>query len=105
MLKHECMGSFDHLVVVVLVSEGFSERCNFEFDMCSWSQCQQDDFDWLVKAGSTLTVGTGPTGDHTLRNQSGHYVYLESSFPQAAGDTACISGPLLSRRSSKCKVR
>ncbi|TWW70868.1 MAM and LDL-receptor class A domain-containing protein 1 [Takifugu flavidus] len=87
------------------ICKGFSGRCNFEFDMCSWRQCQQDDFDWLIKAGSTLTVGTGPTGDHTLRNQSGHYVYLESSFPQAAGDTACISGPLLSRRSSKCKMR
>lgn len=86
-------------------TEGFSGRCNFEFDMCSWRQDRRDDFDWLIKAGSTLTVGTGPSGDHTLRNSSGHYIYLESSFPQAVGDTACISGPLLSRRSSQCKVR
>lgn len=73
--------------------------------MCSWRQGQHDDFDWLIKAGSTLAVGTRPSGDHTLRNSSGHYIYLQSSFPQAVGDTAYISGPLLSRRSSQCKVR
>ncbi|XP_040023689.2 MAM and LDL-receptor class A domain-containing protein 1 [Gasterosteus aculeatus] len=84
---------------------GFSGRCSFEFDLCSWRQCLRDDFDWLIKAGSTPTVGTGPSSDHTLRDPSGHYLYLESSFPQAAGDAARISGPLLSRRSSQCKMR
>ncbi|AWP20537.1 putative MAM and LDL-receptor class A domain-containing protein 1 [Scophthalmus maximus] len=86
-------------------NEGFSGRCNFEFDLCSWRQCRQDDFDWLIKAGSTPTVGTGPSSDHTLRDPSGHYLYLESSFPHSVGDIACISGPLLSRSSSQCKMR
>uniref|UniRef100_A0AAQ5YMQ9 MAM domain-containing protein n=1 Tax=Amphiprion ocellaris TaxID=80972 RepID=A0AAQ5YMQ9_AMPOC len=85
--------------------DGFSGRCSFEFDLCSWRQCRQDDFDWLIKAGGTPTVGTGPSTDHTLRDPSGHYLYLESSFPQAVGDTACITGPLLSSRSSECKMR
>nr|XP_046227551.1 MAM and LDL-receptor class A domain-containing protein 1 [Scatophagus argus] len=87
------------------ICKGFSGRCSFEFDLCSWRQCRQDDFDWRIKAGSTPTVGTGPSSDHTLRDSSGHYLYLESSFPQAAGDIARISGPLLSRRSSQCKMR
>uniref|UniRef100_A0A3Q3W1Y0 MAM domain-containing protein n=1 Tax=Mola mola TaxID=94237 RepID=A0A3Q3W1Y0_MOLML len=87
------------------ICKGFSGRCSFEFDLCSWRQCRKDDFDWLIKAGSTPTVGTGPSSDHTMRDPSGHYLYLESSFPQAAGDTACILGPLLSRRSSQCKMR
>ncbi|KAM8881350.1 MAM and LDL-receptor class A domain-containing protein 1 [Synchiropus picturatus] len=87
------------------ICKSFSGRCNFEFDLCSWRQSQQDDFDWLIKAGSTPTVGTGPSTDHTLRNPSGHYLYLESSFPQAAGNAARIAGPTLSRRSSECKMR
>ncbi|XP_061569314.1 MAM and LDL-receptor class A domain-containing protein 1 isoform X2 [Cololabis saira] len=87
------------------ICKGFSGRCNFEFDLCSWHQCQQDDFNWLIKAGSTLTPGTGPSSDHTLRDPTGHYVYLESSFPQAFGDTARMIGPLLSSRSSQCKMR
>lgn len=72
--------------------------------MCSWRQSKEDDFDWRIKAGSTPTVSTGPSNDHTLRDPSGHYLYLEGSFPQAAGDSARISGPVLSRRSSQCKV-
>ncbi|XP_075308407.1 MAM and LDL-receptor class A domain-containing protein 1 [Odontesthes bonariensis] len=87
------------------ICKGFSTRCNFEFDLCSWRQCQDDDFDWLLKAGSTPTFGTGPSTDHTLRDPSGHYIYLESSFPQAVGDTARVTGPLLSSRSSECKMR
>uniref|UniRef100_A0A8C3AYV8 MAM and LDL receptor class A domain containing 1 n=1 Tax=Cyclopterus lumpus TaxID=8103 RepID=A0A8C3AYV8_CYCLU len=87
------------------ICKGFSGRCSFEFDLCSWRQCRQDDFDWLIKAGRTPTVGTGPSSDHTLRDPSGHYLYLESSFPQAVGDAARISGPLLSRRSLQCKMR
>ncbi|XP_022622767.1 MAM and LDL-receptor class A domain-containing protein 1 [Seriola dumerili] len=87
------------------ICKGFSGRCSFEFDLCSWRQCRQDDFDWLIKAGSTPTVGTGPSSDHTLRDPSGHYLYLESSFPHSFGDIARISGPVLSRRSSQCKMR
>ncbi|XP_038153930.1 MAM and LDL-receptor class A domain-containing protein 1 isoform X2 [Cyprinodon tularosa] len=89
----------------LFICKGFSGRCNFEFDLCSWQQCQEDDFDWRIKAGSTPTIGTGPSSDHTLRDPSGHYLYLESSFPQAVGDTARLIGPLLSRRSSQCKMR
>ncbi|XP_060920427.1 MAM and LDL-receptor class A domain-containing protein 1 isoform X3 [Labrus mixtus] len=87
------------------ICKGFGLRCSFEFDLCSWRQWREDDFDWLIKAGSTPTVGAGPSSDHTLRDPSGHYLYLESSFPQAAGDTARISGPLLSRKSKECKMR
>ncbi|XP_014036210.2 MAM and LDL-receptor class A domain-containing protein 1 isoform X1 [Salmo salar] len=87
------------------ICKGFSGHCNFEFDLCSWRQCRQDNFDWLIKAGSTPTAGTGPSTDHTLRDPSGHYLYVESSFPQATGDAARISGPLLSRRSKQCKIR
>uniref|UniRef100_A0AAX7UIQ1 MAM domain-containing protein n=1 Tax=Astatotilapia calliptera TaxID=8154 RepID=A0AAX7UIQ1_ASTCA len=82
--------------------EASSNVC-FEFDLCSWRQCQEDDFDWRIS--SSPTIGTRPSTDHTLRNSSGHYLYLESSFPQEDGSTARIIGPLLSRRSSQCKMR
>ncbi|XP_061122045.1 MAM and LDL-receptor class A domain-containing protein 1 isoform X2 [Syngnathus typhle] len=87
------------------ICKAFTGRCDFEFDLCSWRQSSDDDFDWQIKAGGTPTLGMGPSTDHTLRDPSGHYLYLESSFPQAAGNSARISGPLLSRRSSQCKMR
>ncbi|XP_029005062.1 MAM and LDL-receptor class A domain-containing protein 1 isoform X2 [Betta splendens] len=87
------------------ICKGFIGRCSFEFDLCSWHQSQRDDFNWLIKTGSAPTVGTGPHSDHTLRDPSGHYLYLKSSFPQEVGDIARISGALLSWRSSQCKMR
>ncbi|XP_023673966.2 MAM and LDL-receptor class A domain-containing protein 1 isoform X1 [Paramormyrops kingsleyae] len=86
------------------ICRGFSGRCNFEFDLCSWRQCREDDFDWLTKVGGSLVGGTGPPTDHTLRDPSGHYIYLRSSFPQAEKDIARILSPTFSSRSQQCKV-
>uniref|UniRef100_A0A3B4CKL8 MAM domain-containing protein n=1 Tax=Pygocentrus nattereri TaxID=42514 RepID=A0A3B4CKL8_PYGNA len=86
------------------ICRGISDQCNFEFDLCSWTQLKTDNFDWKIKTGKTPTFGTGPSTDHTLRNSSGHYLYLESSFPQLMGDIARISGPTFSHRSRECKM-
>lgn len=40
--------------------------CDFEEDLCSWSNAQNgydDDFDWLRNSGSTATFATGPSVD------------------------------------------
>uniref|UniRef100_A0A8C6WYH0 MAM and LDL receptor class A domain containing 1 n=1 Tax=Neogobius melanostomus TaxID=47308 RepID=A0A8C6WYH0_9GOBI len=87
------------------VCKGFNGHCSFEFDLCSWRQSSRDNFDWLIKEGRTSATGSGPSSDHTLRDTSGHYLYLEGSFPQAAGDVAQLEGPLFSHRSKLCKMR
>ncbi|CAL8292300.1 unnamed protein product [Lota lota] len=84
---------------------GFRGRCNFEFDLCSWRQSRLDDFDWLIKAGSTPAVGAGPSTDLTTRTPDGHYLYLDGSFPRALGDTARFRGPEWSRQSTHCTMR
>ncbi|XP_066536368.1 MAM and LDL-receptor class A domain-containing protein 1 [Hoplias malabaricus] len=86
------------------ICKGIHGHCNFEFDLCSWRQVETDTFDWIIKTGRTPTPGTGPSTDHTLRNSSGHYLYLESSFPQVSGEVAQISGPTFSHRSRDCKM-
>lgn len=40
-------------------------NCNFNFDICKWTQALDDVFDWTLKDGSTTSVGTGPPSDHT----------------------------------------
>ncbi|XP_069770768.1 MAM and LDL-receptor class A domain-containing protein 1 [Narcine bancroftii] len=79
-------------------------RCNFEFDLCSWRQWRHDNFDWTLKLGSMPMLGTSPATDHTLRNPAGHYIYIESPFPQLPGHMARISGPPISMRSRDCKL-
>ncbi|NXG52421.1 MALR1 protein, partial [Psilopogon haemacephalus] len=79
-------------------------HCNFEFDLCGWKQDENDDFGWNLRSSSTIKMGTAPATDHTLREPSGHYIFIKSSFFQLPGKKARISSPLLSRRNKNCKV-
>lgn len=40
--------------------------CDFEKDLCSWTQGRGDDFDLVRYQGNTLTAMTGPSSDHTI---------------------------------------
>ncbi|KAM6989301.1 uncharacterized protein LKV04_008985 [Tautogolabrus adspersus] len=72
-------------------------QCNFEQDLCQWSQLLADVFDWTRHSGATPTMMTGPSSDHTTGD--GHYLYIEANGV-SHGDTArlisseCVnSGP------------
>uniref|UniRef100_A0A3Q1IHI7 Zonadhesin n=1 Tax=Anabas testudineus TaxID=64144 RepID=A0A3Q1IHI7_ANATE len=74
--------------------------CDFEQNLCEWSQMATDAFDWKRESGSSPTVMTGPSSDHTTGTGSGHYLYIEDSSV-THGDTARLissgcsdSGPL-----------
>ena len=61
--------------------------CNFEKGRCTWTNAQTgDDFDWRDGSGSTTSFGTGPSTDHTTGTTSGHYQYLEASYPRQPGE-------------------
>ncbi|XP_067672531.1 seminal metalloprotease 1-like isoform X1 [Haliotis asinina] len=55
-----------------------SETCNFQSNFCTWSNVGGDNMDWIRRRGSTPSVGTGPTSDHS-GSSSGYYAYLEAS--------------------------
>ena len=55
-------------------------ECTFETNqmsdtsdlMCGWTQEKvKDNFDWTVASGSTSSVQTGPSADHTLKTSLG----------------------------------
>lgn len=46
-------------------------RCNFEKGWCGWSNAPNRALKWILHQGSTTTLGTGPSYDHTYRNQTG----------------------------------
>ena len=71
-------------------------NCDFEKgDLCTWKQeyAGGDDWDWSLNKGSTGSYGTGPEGDHTLGDERGRYIYLESSRPAQEDETAKIYSP------------
>ncbi|XP_061190680.1 uncharacterized protein LOC133198658 [Saccostrea echinata] len=64
--------------------------CDFEKDLCTWTQSKGDNFDLLRHQGSTITAVTGPTSDHTIGGTpGGHYLFMESS-DQQKGDKAVL---------------
>ncbi|NXX43237.1 MALR1 protein, partial [Tricholaema leucomelas] len=79
-------------------------HCSFEFDFCGWKKDEKDDFGWNLRTSSITKTGTAPATDHTLKEPSGHYIFIKSSFFQLPGRKARISSPVLSRRNKNCKV-
>nr|XP_055049654.1 MAM and LDL-receptor class A domain-containing protein 1-like isoform X2 [Misgurnus anguillicaudatus] len=62
-------------------------NCDFDGDICAWSQMPTDAFDWTRHTGSTPSLMTGPSSDHTTG--SGFYMYIEGDSA-SYGDTARI---------------
>ena len=77
-------------------------QCDFEDGVCSYTQVQTDDFDWVINRASTQSTFTGPSIDHTLGTIEGHYAYIEASAPQTKGDVARLQSPLYKATTSTC---
>uniref|UniRef100_A0A8C5VYQ1 MAM and LDL-receptor class A domain-containing protein 1 n=1 Tax=Microcebus murinus TaxID=30608 RepID=A0A8C5VYQ1_MICMU len=99
---NDCADNSDETTVICGTSS--RGRCDFEFDLCSWEQEQDENLDWQLKGSSNPAAGTEPAADHTLGNSSGHYIFIKSLFPQQPMRTARISSPVISKRSKNCKI-
>ncbi|KAK0068562.1 MAM and LDL-receptor class A domain-containing protein 2, partial [Biomphalaria pfeifferi] len=77
-------------------------NCDFELDLCSWTNVLNDDMDWVVGMGNTQSSATGPSSDHTYGNNTGKYLYLETSSPNVAGYVAILSSELFGPRDYVC---
>ncbi|XP_071492659.1 MAM and LDL-receptor class A domain-containing protein 1-like [Diadema antillarum] len=71
--------------------QGQDIDCDFEYGVCGWVQETDDDFDWSRNNGSTPSLDTGPSGDHTTGY--GSYMYIETSSPRSYGDIARLRSP------------
>ncbi|XP_077978888.1 MAM and LDL-receptor class A domain-containing protein 1-like [Glandiceps talaboti] len=96
----ECMDHSDEDQCDVQVG-----RCDFELDSCSWQQETGDEFDWSLFSGTTASIGTGPDTDHTIRSNKGHYVFIETSYPQKPADRARLASPTIKGTSSSSNCR
>nr|XP_015216579.1 PREDICTED: zonadhesin-like [Lepisosteus oculatus] len=65
-------------------------NCNFDSDLCGWTQLLTDSFDWTRQHGPTPTEFTGPLQDHTTGD--GYYMYIEGDRVYT-GDSARVISP------------
>ncbi|XP_035658189.1 MAM and LDL-receptor class A domain-containing protein 1-like [Branchiostoma floridae] len=73
--------------------------CDFETDICGWTQAGDDDFDWTRNLGTTGSTQTGPSTDHTTG--TGYYIYIETSG-QSLNQTARVLSPQLPGSGQRC---
>ncbi|XP_021371353.1 MAM and LDL-receptor class A domain-containing protein 1-like, partial [Mizuhopecten yessoensis] len=76
--------------------------CNFDKNLCGWTNDKEDDFDWLRHNRGTGTSQTGPSADHTHNNNRGYYLYIEASSPRRPNDRARLTSQIF-RKSNTAK--
>nr|CAH7767694.1 unnamed protein product [Callosobruchus chinensis] len=54
----------------------YGARCTFEDDWCGWQNIDIKVLEWARHNGSTPTHQTGPNYDHTYRNTTGKYLFV-----------------------------
>ncbi|XP_037131957.1 MAM and LDL-receptor class A domain-containing protein 1 isoform X1 [Syngnathus acus] len=72
------------------------DTCDFELNMCSWSNVGGgvDQDDWLRGSGASPNPNTGPAVDHTTNMPHGYYLFVDSSVGQWGHASFLISDVL-----------
>jgi len=77
--------------------------CDFEEDTCAWKNAENGaKVEWVRYRGSTPTINTGPSVDHTLGTPFGTYLYFETSSPTRKNDTAVFISPVFDNTTLRC---
>ncbi|OQV11949.1 MAM and LDL-receptor class A domain-containing protein 2 [Hypsibius exemplaris] len=83
-------------------------RCDFETDLCHWSNHHETKARWVQTNGRAVTPHSGPLRDHTTGLKNGGYAYLSSSpDPLDIGLTASLVGPTMEPHTAAddCRIR
>ncbi|XP_030836646.1 MAM and LDL-receptor class A domain-containing protein 1-like [Strongylocentrotus purpuratus] len=77
-------------------SNGIPGTCDFEEDSCGYSG------KWTRISGETPSRFTGPSGDHSFGNASGHYMYYETSQPVRPSQYGDLFSPRMHLYGKQC---
>ncbi|XP_035737787.1 ALK tyrosine kinase receptor-like isoform X3 [Vespa mandarinia] len=71
-----------------------NSRCNFEDGWCGWTNLPGSSLNWTLHCGPTPTERTGPSYDHTYRNITGTYAYVNTAKGIKYGSRGTLESPL-----------
>ncbi|XP_033212809.1 ALK tyrosine kinase receptor [Belonocnema kinseyi] len=91
-LTQDCADGEDELQECDKVPE--IAKCNFETGWCGWKNVPGRPLNWTLHQGPTPTDRTGPSYDHTFRNATGTFAYVNMSKRADYGSRGTISSPL-----------
>ncbi|XP_015594749.1 ALK tyrosine kinase receptor isoform X1 [Cephus cinctus] len=91
-LTPDCADGEDELVECDKMPE--YSRCNFEDGWCGWTNVPGRPLNWTLHQGPTPTERTGPSYDHTYRNTTGTYAFVDMSRRAEYGSRATIESPV-----------
>ncbi|XP_062504071.1 MAM and LDL-receptor class A domain-containing protein 1-like [Corticium candelabrum] len=79
--------------------------CNFDNDdICWWELVGGLQAVFLLRSGSTPSLNTGPSNDHTTGTTVGKYIYLETSVPASRNDKAQLRSRVIGTSCKPCKL-
>ncbi|XP_067933315.1 MAM and LDL-receptor class A domain-containing protein 1-like [Watersipora subatra] len=78
--------------------------CTFESGLCGWRNSLGLPVQWDVNKGPTKTQNTGPPSDHTYKNASGTYLYLETSRTVDKDVPVHLESAMYVSSTDKCKL-
>jgi hypothetical protein len=81
--------------------------CDFETGLCDWENVWGSPLNWIRHSGHTITASspqypTGPKHDHSLYNDKGHYLYIDSSAKK--NSDASLSLPVMKNNATKSRL-
>ncbi|XP_068091691.1 MAM and LDL-receptor class A domain-containing protein 1 isoform X2 [Hyperolius riggenbachi] len=75
--------------------------CTFEQGLCGWRRSLSDNFDWVLGEYSSLRP---QIIDHTLGNEDGHFLFLETSSIGLRGEKAHMKSATWKESAEDCKL-
>nr|XP_015197833.1 PREDICTED: MAM and LDL-receptor class A domain-containing protein 1-like [Lepisosteus oculatus] len=66
-----------------------ADLCDFESDLCNWTQSAADEFDWSLHRER-------PVSKDPCHSKPGQYLYIQAAFPLQSGQTAVLQSGELS---------
>ncbi|XP_063995101.1 leukocyte tyrosine kinase receptor isoform X2 [Diachasmimorpha longicaudata] len=91
-LTPDCSEGEDEILECDKIPE--TAKCNFENGWCGWTNAPDSPLKWSLHRGSTPSERTGPSYDHTYRNDTGTYAFVNSSRGNGLGDRATLNSPI-----------